>query len=411
MTKRRTYRVPALFAALLLAACALLSLSHKDADAASSSDLRKQINSLQDEYNRALSRKQEVQSRLAVKRAQIVSKMEEKQALDEEITVLTEELMITESLIDEYTAYIEEKENEKAELDEKQKEQSEMLGSMLRLSYQYSDESYIDLILGAGSISDFLQRLDFLSYHMKYSSTLLAEMNETMQSLSEITENLGNALDAQQALKESKEALRAELEIKFAEAERILAALMAEEDAYEKELNQRESDRLALERDVRQLTAQLAAQEAAERAKNQGSGGSKAPTGGKLGWPLNGYSLANKSSDYGSRVDPITGKLGAFHNGLDIAVPYATKILAAEAGTVTRASVYGSYGNCVIINHGGGLMTLYAHCSGYNVTVGQEVEKGEVIAYVGSTGRSTGNHLHFTVFQDGVTQNPINYLK
>ncbi len=368
-------------------------------------DQKKTLNSMKDNYSRAVSQTNTLKNSLASKRAQIKSKQDEKYLLDSEITVLTEQVMTAESLIEEYTLFIEEKEQEKVELEEKYAEQQELLGSMLRMSYKYGDESYIDIILGANSITDFIQRLDFLAYHMKYSSTLMNEMQETSENLTEVTTNLGAALESTNAVKIEMEAAKVELEEKLAAVDIIIAELEAEENAEANLLAQKEADRKALEKDIAALTATIAAREA-----QNGTASTSYYTGGKLNWPLKGYTMKNLTSSYGYRRDPITGKAGAFHNGLDVGAPHGTKIYAAESGTVVRASVYGTYGNCVIIDHGGGLMTLYAHCSGYNVKVGQQVSRGDVIAYVGSTGRSTGNHLHFTVFVNGQTTDPGAYL-
>lgn len=431
MTENKTSRrrLTALFLALLM----LLGLSGafgKDlsplpfgtVSAAGITENKKNLSSLQDKYNRAVGNRNAVQSKLNAKRGEIRTKEQEKRDLDEEITVLTEELMAAEALLEEYGVYIEEKTQSLEDLETKHTEQQAMLGDMLRMSYEYGETSYLDIILGADSISDFLQRLDFLAYHMKYSSTLLRDMDKTEKELTEVTANLESARTALTEIAASKEQLKGELEVKLARAEEVLAELRSEEDAYEREAAQYESDRLALEKDIKALSATIAAQEAEEKRKQEeakkkqqntggsSSGSSNVSRGGKLGWPLNGYSLANKSSNYGYRTDPITGRKGAFHNGVDIAVPYGTKILAAEAGTVVRSSWYSTYGNCVIVDHGGGLMTLYAHCSGYNCSVGDKVSRGECIAYVGSTGNSTGNHLHFVVFVNGVTTNPIPYI-
>ncbi len=401
----------------------LSSLPLGTASAAGITENKKNLSSLQDKYNRAVGNRNAVQTKLNAKRGEIRTKEQEKRDLDEEITVLTEELMAAEALLEEYGVYIDEKTQSLEDLETKHTEQQAMLGDMLKMSYEYGETSYLDIILGADSISDFLQRLDFLAYHMKYSSTLLREMDKTEKELTEVTANLESARAALTEIAASKEQLKGELEIKLARAEEVLAELRSEEDAYEKEAAQYENDRLALERDIKALSATIAAQEAEEKRRQEeerkkqqnnsssgSSGSSNVSRGGKLGWPLNGYSLANKSSNYGYRTDPITGRKSAFHNGVDIAVPYGTKILAAEAGTVVRSSWYSTYGNCVIVDHGGGLMTLYAHCSGYNCSVGDKVSRGECIAYVGSTGNSTGNHLHFVVFVNGVTTNPVPYI-
>ncbi len=372
--------------------------------AASLDDQKKELSSMQDNYSRAVEQTNKLKNQLASMQASIRTKNDEKNVIDREITVLTEQLMTAESLISEYELYIADKEVEISTLQEKKLEQEEMLGEMLRMSYKYGTESYIDIILGAESIVDFLQRLDFLTYHMKYSTTLLSEMQETTKNLEEISDNLSTALLSMSAVKDDTEKTKAELEVKLARSDALIAAMQADARNYQAELNAKEKDRIALENDIKALAQSIAAQERA-------NGGSSTPSysGGKLGWPLLGISPSRKTSSYGWRTDPLNGSR-AFHNGMDVGAPYGTKILAAEAGVVSRASWYSSYGNCVIINHGNGLMTLYAHASGYNVKVGDVVNRGDCVAFVGSTGRSTGNHLHFTVFVNGATVNPLNYL-
>lgn len=403
--KKIKFALP-IFLALVICASLVTAICSVSVMADSIDDQKRELSSMQDSYSKAVANTQELKNKIASKTAQIKNKQDEKNVLDEEITVLTEQVMKAEALIEEYSLYIEETEKKKEELQKKYDEQDEMLGNMLRMSYKYGDESYIDIILGADSITDFLQRLDFLAYHMKYSSTLLAEIKETSDNLSEISENLTGALEAMTSVKEETETAKAELEEKLARVDVLIVELQRDTTNYKNELAQKEADRKALEADIKALSAKIAAQE----AKN-GTGSKPAYSGGKLGWPLLGIPASRKTSSYGYRTDPITGQKGAFHNGMDVGAPYGTKILAAESGTVVRSSWYSSYGNCVIIDHGNGLMTLYAHCSGYNVKVGDIVSRGDVIAFVGSTGRSTGNHLHFTVFVNGSTVNPLNYLE
>ena len=400
MIKPKIKHVLPAFLAVSLAATAIFTAYVAPARADELADQKKTLSSMKDNYARAVENTNALKSQLSAKQAQIKTKQDEKYLLDQEVTVLTEQLKTAESLINEYSVYIEEKNAEKALLQEQYKEQEEMLGSMLRMSYKYGDESYIDIILGAESISDFIQRLDFLAYHMQYSSTLMSEMKETTSNLDEITTNLSAALDSTNAVKEEMLDTRTEVEEKLARVDVLIAEL--ERDAKDRKalIAQKEADRKALEKEIAALTATIAAKE-----KQNGGTPPAAIDGSTLGWPLKGYSMRNLTSSYGYRRDPFTGA-SSFHNGLDVGAPYGTKIYAAESGTVVRSSWYGTYGNCVIIDHGGGLMTLYAHCSGYNVKVGQIVSKGDVIAYVGSTGRSTGNHLHFTVFINGQTTDP-----
>ena len=172
------------------------------------------------------------------------------------------------------------------------------------------------------------------------------------------------------------------------------------------------SDQIA-EQSLKEAAAAAAAAAAAKKkgtTSNQvtttGSG-SATRYSGTFTWPLPGYT--NASSAYGWRTHPIFGTR-KFHKGEDIPAPTGVAIVAADGGTIITAGSVSGYGNCVVINHGNGITTLYGHMSSIAVSVGQKVSKGQTIGYVGSTGNSTGPHLHFEVYVNGATQNPMSYF-
>ena len=380
------------------------------AEAATLSQQKNQLSVLKDKYKSASQKTKQVRDKLAKTKGQIKTNLELKDELDAEIVALTEQIKTAEFLIAEYEAAIDEKQEQKRTLELKKQQQIETLGKIIRTSYIYGDESYIDLILGARDISDFLQRLDFISYHMKYGKTLIEEMDATAATLDEVTVSLETTLGAMTELMAEYEASKAELEPKLRQVEALITELNSDTAYLESQLAAEEQDNAALEKDIKALEKQIAQQEAIEAEERRKKGGTSTAIGkgdGSLIWPIKNYRPV--TSSYGYRRDPFTGKT-AFHNGLDIAAPHGTNILAADGGTVIRASRYDSYGECVIVDHGKGMITLYAHCSGYNVKVGQKVDKGDVIAFVGSTGRSTGNHLHFVVRINGQYMDPTKYL-
>ncbi|MBE6704837.1 MAG: hypothetical protein E7583_06200 [Ruminococcaceae bacterium] len=415
-----------LFIPLLIAFITISSVSttpdvELKVEAATLNQQKNQLGVLKDKYNDSAKKAKKVREDLAKNKDVEKTTLQRKDELELEIRFLTEQIENAKFLIAEYEASISEKQNERVELEKKRNQQIDTLGEMIRTSYMYGDESYIDLILGSKDISDFLQRLDFISYHMDYSGTLIEEIEATAASLDEVTAYLSTTLEAMDSLKLELEAVKAEREPILAEVDAIMEELKADEEYMRNQLAIEERDTAALEKDIKALEKQIAEKEAqlkkeeeakkkAEGQKNNGKGDSGSKTGGgngSLAWPLG--SRKPQSSSYGYRKDPFTGKT-SFHNGLDIPAPHGTHIYAAASGTVTRASRYDTYGECVIIDHGGGMITLYAHCSGYNVKVGQKVNQGDVIAYVGSTGRSTGNHLHFVVRINGQYKDPNHYL-
>lgn len=399
----------ALFAVFLFTASSNTILPSNAAD---TTEQKNQLSVLKDKYNQAAKKAKEVKNNLANTQSAIKTNLQRKDELDKEIVALTEQIMTAEMLIDEYEVAINEKQLKKSDLEKNREEQYETLGEILRASYMYGDESYIDLILGSKDIGDFLQRLDFISYHFKYGNTLIENIDATTAQIDEVTQSLETTLEAMTEIKEELETAKSDIEPKLIEVDNLIANLQKDESYLRNQLSQEEKDTAVLEADIKALEKKIAE---AERDNNSakptkslpGYTGPNDPGDGRIIWPIDRYRPL--TSSYGYRKDPFTGKT-AFHNGLDIAAPYGTYIYAAESGTVIRASRYDTYGECVMIDHGGGMVTLYAHCSGYNVKVGQKVTQGDVIAFVGSTGRSTGNHLHFVVRINGNYVDPNDYL-
>ena len=195
-----------------------------------------------------------------------------------------------------------------------------------------------------------------------------------------------------EAAKTDAEEQKAALEADQAEIAEKKAAIAADAEETQKELDK-------LEADAQALTATI---------RNQGSSSSNSTyLGGEMAWPAPQYTRI--SSYFAGRIDPITGKKSN-HGGLDLAAPGGSPILAANSGTVIIAGYHYSYGNYVVIDHGGGVSTLYGHSSKLLVSRGQKVSRGQQIAKVGTTGRSTGNHLHFEVRINGQRVDPLPYI-
>ncbi|MGI9584551.1 MAG: peptidoglycan DD-metalloendopeptidase family protein [Acidimicrobiia bacterium] len=190
------------------------------------------------------------------------------------------------------------------------------------------------------------------------------------------------------------------------EANEIMLAQIEEEiDAFEGELAALEEQEGSIRSQIAAASAAAAAAPPAEESQAQESPAPAASSSGALARPVPGA----VSSGFGTRIHPITGKV-RMHNGLDMNGAQGSPIVAADGGTVILAAVKGGYGNTVMIDHGGGMVTLYAHQSSMAVSNGAKVSRGQVIGYVGSTGQSTGPHLHFEVRINGAPVNPANYL-
>ena len=316
--------------------------------------------------------------------------------LNYEIDLIDEQVFVIESLIEQFNTLTAKQEvqivNLEADIDKQQK----MLDDMIRMSYEYGGVgNSVEFIFSAEDFSDLISRVDLLSYHLSYNNNVLDNYNTALEDLEKTKTEYEAAKLNMDEYKSQQETLRVQLEEKQAEAEIKRAQVYESKEAYEKELAEKQAYIDQLNAEIKALAAMFAKEDTTTY-----SGIFALPL------PRNVYTI---TSYYGYRKDPFTGAT-AYHNGYDLACAKGTEIYAADDGTVVIAGWNGGYGNCVTINHGGGVMTLYGHCNSLNVVSGQQVKRGDVIAYVGTSGRSTGNHLHFTVYKNGNLTDPADYV-
>ena len=314
--------------------------------------------------------------------------------------------------IAQYNTMITEKEEEievtAAELEEAIRIQEEQYAAMkkrIKFMYEKGDTFYLELLMSSGGFADMTNKADYIESLSRYDRNKLEEYINTIELVKLCKEELEaekEVLDeAKLAVEEEEANINALIEQKEAQILSVTSDISTKEAAireYEAMIAQENAEIAALEKAVAEERARLEAENAQARVYN----------GGMFAWPCPGYTRI--SDDYGNRMHPILG-IQKFHNGLDMAAPGGTAILAAYDGDVVGAAYNNSMGNYIMIDHGSGLYTIYMHCSALYVSKGQSVTKGQKIAAVGSTGRSTGNHLHFSVRQNGNYVNPWNYLK
>jgi murein DD-endopeptidase MepM/ murein hydrolase activator NlpD len=314
-----------------------------------------------------------------------------------------------------------------------------LLESRVRLMYTDGAVSYLDVLLSSTSFSDFLDRADSLKMIVDQDQDLLVQHKLDKQTVIAKKQELEGQYAQAKQLYTDLESQRSVLKDKEAEKQELIAYYdeeIQETDGITEEQNEKlvqlASERSALEDQKDKIKAEEAARKAAaakaeaarraaaaaKAAKSSGSSGSSGSTSssseyaGGNGPFLLPVGSARISSPYGTRTHPVTGEVGKMHTGVDFAVPQGTNIHAADSGTVLVAEWWSGYGYCVIIDHGGGVWTLYGHIreGGLLVKPGDKVERGQTIAESGATGRVTGPHLHFEVRIDGKPVDPMPYL-
>lgn len=323
--------------------------------------------------------------------------------LDEDLTDVQEKIAELKDLISEKETEIEETEEELEEAEEIQATQYENMKKRIKFIYEKGDTFYLELVMSSASFGEMLNKATYVEKISEYDSTKLEEYKQTCEYIQACKEQL----DAE---KELLDEAKAQVEEEEANLETLISAKEGEINIKTADINNKEAAIKEYEEDLAAQTATIQALEAAvaaERAQLAEAGEAIVYDGGMFKWPAPSYTRI--SDDYGNRTHPILG-VQQFHNGVDMAAPGGSPILAAYDGKVVAAAYNASMGNYIMINHGGGLYTIYMHASALYVSTGETVTRGQKIAAVGTTGRSTGNHLHFSVRKDGAYVSPWNYL-
>lgn len=312
----------------------------------------------------------------------------------------------------EINAQIAQTQNEIVKMEAYLKTRQDVLNRRVRAIYMHGQLNYLEVILGANSFSDFANRVELLKRVIRSDYNLILEIQKQKAAIEAKKAQLEEDKRQLDALAAEAEKTRQEIAKKKAEQQKVLDAAKSNKAA----AAQMEQDLNAQLASVRNLiqqrlaAAEAARQEAQQQAASDDEGGGGSDDNyvqgtGAMGWPCSGPI----TSPFGYRTHPIFGTT-IFHAGIDIGVDYGTPIHAADSGVVVYSGWISGYGNAVIIDHGGGISTLYGHNQSLAVSEGQSVSKGSVIAYAGSTGNSTGPHCHFEVDVNGSPVNPMGYL-
>lgn len=394
-----------------------------------STQIQEEIDALEDEKKEIDAQIAELQGQLSDNMDEMESIVAQKNVIDQEVFLLYQQVETINQQITAYSALIADKQEE---LDDAQAHLSELQAQnkeRIRAMEKNGGLSYWSVIFKANSFIDLLDRLKMVQEIAAADQARLDEMTAAAQVVAEAKESLETEKAGLETTKSELETSQADLEVKRGEADELLAALVAKGEEYEALVEEAEQaagelrDQIvekeeeydaAKDREYQEYLKQLAA---ANASKPSNSSGSTSSSGGNAGdsntvegvtWlvPVN---YTQFTSPFGWRIHPVYGDY-RFHYGVDLSAPSGTPIIASRGGVVTTTSYDGSSGYHVYIDHKDGFVTRYLHMTHYVVSPGQYVYAGQVIGYVGSTGASTGPHLHFSIYYNGVAVNPANYI-
>lgn len=412
-------RVLALLMALVMLVCAL-GATLPMAEAVT----REQINNLKSQAASLNTQKADLQKQLDKLAGSKDAAVQQKQVLEQQINVLRDQIAVSTQAIAEYEQLIAAKEVELQAAQEKEAKYNALFLERVRSMEEDGTVSYLSVIFNAESFSDMLDQIDRVTEIMEYDNHIMDELAAARQAVADAKAQLEADKADEEAARSELAAQQADLVAQEKQVDSLIAQIKSQSATYASQLEELQADANAIAGQISSAEAAYAAQIAEARRQEElrrqqqqqqqqssGGGTSASTTTGSGGyiWPLSGYTRV--SSPFGYRNCPFHGR--ELHGGCDIPAPGGTPIKAAKAGVVIISTYGASYGNYVVIAHGDGTRTMYAHQSSRAVSAGQTVSQGQTIGYVGSTGSSTGNHLHFEVWTGSSSSsrvNPMNYF-
>ena len=382
--------------------------------AAQSQKILTELQKLREEQSGIQKKRTALSAEIAENKKQTQSVVEQKSDIDRQIELSNETIDNYNAQIQQYSLLIAEKQKELDEAELHETQLQEQYKARLRSMEETGTVSYWSILFKASSFSDLLDRVDMIHEIAKSDQLMMKKLSEATEAVQQSREELEQEQQQMQTARDELAAQEAQLEMQRAEADALLLQIaeecekmtaeyqgyLAQEDALSKQVAK-------AEKDYYQALAKEEAARLAELNKQNNYVPANKDSSGFL-YPLP-YRVAITDS-YGYRTHPVTGKKTTWHNGVDLAAGAGTAIYATKSGTVTTALRSDIWGNYVVINHGDGFSSLYAHMQGLIVKAGDYVKQGQTIGYVGSTGLSTGPHLHFTIYYNGADVNPMSYI-
>lgn len=381
-------------------------------------ELQKKLDALEQQAQE----QQDVINDLTNQKARFITR---KLALDGKIEINRQMIELIGEQIKIYDEIIAEKQAELDKALEKETAQTELLRSRIRAMEENSSYSYASFIFDSSSVTELLSRIGDVNDIMHYDKALEEEYMAAREDVESIKKSYEEVRHEQELLQKELDTKQAELDAQVEAAYTMIADIETLSDDAQAEYEAIAEAEAEAEETLQEAIRKRAAEEAAKNAANNAnSGGASGGSGGNSGgggssgggsatslsnlqWPVPSCTLI--TSRFGYRVAPTTGA-STYHGGLDIGAGMGASIVAAGAGDVIYAGANGGYGNCVMIDHGNGVVTVYAHMSSIGVSYGQYVTAGQYVGAVGSTGVSTGPHCHFEIRINGVQTDPAAYF-
>ncbi len=351
------------------------------------------VSDMQGELDALIEKREKLEKELASISNKKDAALEQKEIIDQQIMDLNSEAELLEDMVDTLSNELEDSQAALEAAEEVLDENTELAKARIRAMYELGSTSYLNILLGSESLHDFITRFELVKQMAAYDQQVIENLKTTKATIEEETKAIEEKKNAQESALETLEDNVSTLKKKQSQSEALIDSFDEKTAENIKAIQAAEAAEAELQEEIRRALA---------------NSSNESFVGGQFLWPVQGYYTI--TSPFGYRTHPTTG-VYKLHTGVDIAGSRISgkPILAANSGTVIKAGYNRGYGNYVVIDHGGGYSTLYGHASKLAVSAGQSVSRGDTIAFVGTTGYSTGYHLHFEIIENGEYKNPLSY--